>query len=166
MEHMAEKKESHFARVAKREEELRAKGEEAKITEEMEAIIAKAGSWAIATVSDQGVPNVVPMAFVKVLSKNQLMMVDIFLNKTRTNILVNPRVAVSVWEDATSKGYQFKGKAHFEDAGPVFNKAVAMVKARTDKLKPKAALVIDVQEIFVTSAGADAGKRVAGAPGW
>lgn len=166
MERMAEKKESHFARVAKREEELGAKGEEAKITEEMEAVIAKAGSWAIATVSDQGVPNVVPMAFVKVLSKNQLMMVDIFLNKTRTNILVNPRVAVSVWEDATSKGYQFKGKAHFEDSGPIFDNAVAMVKARTDKLKPKAALVIDVQEIFVTSAGADAGKRVAGAPGW
>ena len=166
MEPMAEKKESHFARVAKREEELRAKGEEVKITEEMEAIIAKAGSWAIATVSDQGVPNVVPMAFVKVLSKNQLMMVDIFLNKTRTNILVNSRVAVSVWEDATSKGYQFKGKAHFEDSGPIFNTAVAMVQARTDKLKPKAALVIDVQEIFVTSAGADAGKRVAGAPGW
>ena len=163
---MAEKKESHFARVAKLEEEMRAKGEEVKITEEMEAVIAKAKSWAIATVSDQGVPNVVPMAFVKVLSKNQLMMVDIFLNKTRTNILVNPRVAVSVWEDATSKGYQFKGKGHFEDSGPIFNKAVAMVKAKTDKLKPKAALVIDIQEIFVTSAGADAGKRVGGVPGW
>jgi predicted pyridoxine 5'-phosphate oxidase superfamily flavin-nucleotide-binding protein len=166
MERMAEKKESHFARVAEREEELRAKGEEAKITEEMEAVIAKAKSWAIATVSDQGIPNVVPMAFVKVLSKNQLMMVDIFLNKTRTNILVNPRIAVSIWEDATSKGYQFKGKAHFEDSGPIFDNAVAMVKARTDKLKPKAALVVDVQEIFVTSSGADAGKRVAGAPGW
>ena len=161
---MGEKKESHFARVAEREEEKR--GEEVKITEEMEAVFAKAGSWSVATATAEGIPNVVPMAFVKVISKNQLMLVDVFLKKTRTNLLTNPNIAISVWDDETMKGYQFKGKGRFETSGAIFDDGVAIVKQMMPEVSPKAAVVIDVEEIFVTTPGPDAGKRVGGAAGW
>lgn len=161
---MGDKKESHFARVAEREEAKR--GEEVKITEEMEEVFAKAGIWAVATATEEGIPNVVPMAFVKVLSKNQLMLVDNFLMKTRTNLLTNPNIAVSVWDAETNKGYQFKGKARFETSGEIFDAGVEIVRQKSDKLVAKAAVVINVAEIFVTTPGPDAGKRVSGAAGW
>lgn len=161
---MGEKKESHFGRVAELEEEK--KGEMAKITDEMEEVIAKAGKWVIATATKDGIPNVVPMSYTKMLSKNQLMLIDLFWNKTRTNLLTNPNIAISVWDPETNKGYQFKGKAHFETSGSNFDEAVAMVKQKNAQAEPKAAVIVDLERIYVITPGPDAGKKVSGAPAW
>ena len=132
----------------------------AKITDEMKDIASKAKGWAVATATKDGVPNVVSIAFGKVLSENQILLMDVFMKKTEENIRANPRVATSVWDMDALKGYQFKGKARLETSGKVFDEGIQMVKSMMPQLTPKAAVIVDVEEIYVTSPGPDAGMLV------
>jgi hypothetical protein len=73
---------------------------------------------------------------------------------------INPKVAVSVWTGGDSKGYQFKGDARIETAGKVFEDSVKWVNNAEPQLSPKAAVVVKVDSVYVTSPGPDAGKRI------
>jgi len=130
------------------------------ITDEMKDVAAKAKGWAVATATKDAVPNVVTIAFGEVLSENQILLVDVFMKKTEENIKANPKVAASVWDMESMKGYQFKGDAKIETSGRFFDKASQMVKSVMPQLTPKAAVIVDVQEIYIISPGPDAGKLV------
>jgi len=131
-----------------------------KITEEVKEVMAKTKGWALATASKEGIPNVVPIAFAKPISDEKVMLVDVFMNKTKKNIEENPNVAISVWDFDALKGYQLKGVAHFETSGDAFEEGVKMVKEMMPELEPKSALIVDVKEIYITSPGPDAGKKI------
>jgi len=134
----------------------------AKITQEMKDVIEKTRGWAFATATKDGIPNVAPIHFVKLISDDEIMFVDIFMRKTLENLKNNPTVAVSVWDwDAKPrKGYQFKGDARVETSGRLFDDGVAMVKAEKPELDPKGVVIVKVKSIYHTSPGPDAGKEV------
>jgi hypothetical protein len=132
----------------------------AKITDEIKDIASKAKGWAVATATKDGVPNVVSIAFGKVLSENQILLMDVFMKKTEENIKANPKVAASVWDMESMKGYQFKGDAKIETSGKVFDEGVQMVKSMRPQLMPKATVIVDVKEIYITSPGPNTGKLV------
>ena len=71
-----------------------------------------------------------------------------------------PKVAVSVWDMESRKGYEFKGDARIETSGKVFHQGVNMVQSKAPQLSPKAAVVVKVDSIYVRSPGPDAGKQV------
>lgn len=152
-----------------------------KITDDMREIAGKTKGWALATVSKEGIPNVIPIGNGKVLSENEILLTDNFMGKTIENIKANPdKVAVSAWDWDTVQGYQFKGMARIETSGEVFEEAVHMAKSRakarmtlldaprakaelvsrTPRIEPKAAVVITVKSIYITTPGPDAGKEV------
>jgi len=131
----------------------------AKITEEVKGVIGKTKGFAVATTTKEGEPNVVPIAFGKVLSEEEVLLMDVFMKKTEENIKANPRVAISVWDMDTFTGYQLKGSARIETSGSVFDEGVDMVKSMMPQLSPKAAVVVEVDSIYVTSPGPDVGKR-------
>ena len=131
----------------------------AKITAEMKETAAEAEVFVLATAAKDGKPNAVPLSFGKVISDDEILLMDIFMLKTRQNIKANPIVAVSVW--ASNKGgYQFKGTARVESSGKSFDEGTQWVKSMAPKLSPKAAIIVKVDEIYVTTGGPDAGKRV------
>jgi len=132
----------------------------AKITDEMKEVVGKARGFAIGTATKEGIPNVVPMGFCKVLSDDEILLAKIFEGKTWNNVNANPKVAVSVWDMGSRKGYQFKGDARIETSGSSFEEAVKMVKAMMPQATPKAAVVVKVDSIYVTTPGRDAGKKV------
>jgi len=132
----------------------------AKITEEMKQVIGEVKVFAVATVSKDGEPNVVPIAFGKVLGEDEILLVDNFMKKTMENLQTNPRVAVSVWKAGDSKGYQFKGDVRIETSGRNFEDGVKMVKAKEPKLSPKAAVIVKVKSIYSITPGPDAGKLI------
>lgn len=68
----------------------------AKITKEIKEVAAKTKGWSLATATKDGIPNVVAIAFGKVISDSQILLMDVFMNKTRANIEANPNVAVAV----------------------------------------------------------------------
>jgi len=133
-----------------------------KLTQDMKDIMEKSRGYAVATCSKGGLPNVVPIHFVKTLSDDEIMMADIFMKKTFENIQENPIVAISVWDWDVKprKGYQFKGTPRIETSGRIYDMAVEMVKAEKPDLTPKSAIVVKITDIFVTSPGPNAGKNV------
>jgi uncharacterized protein len=131
------------------------------ITPEMKEVISKMAAPVVATATKDGKPNAVPIACVKVLSDDEILLMDNFMNKTRANIEANPVVAITVWSTDHHGGYQFKGKARVEIKGSVFEDGVQMVRARRPQMNPKAAIVVKVEEIYSIGGGPEAGKRLA-----
>jgi len=134
----------------------------AKITQEMKEVIDKTRGWAFATSTKDGVPNVVPIHFVKLISDDEILFADIFMKKTLENIKNNPNVALSVWDWDVKprRGYQFKGEARIETSGKLFEEGVKIVKAEKPELDPKDVIIVKVKSIYITSPGPDAGKEV------
>jgi len=132
----------------------------AKLTPEMKEIAGKMQVWSVATADKDGMPNVVPIAFAKVLSDDEILLVDNFLDKTKANIKADPKVAISVWDLEQLKGYQFKGTARIETSGTVFDEGVKMVESVMPQLETRSAVIVTVTEIYVTTPGPDAGKRL------
>ena len=132
----------------------------AKFTGEMKEVMAKTKGFAVATATKDGVPNVVPFGFAKMLSDDEILLVKNFKGKTLDNMRANPKVAISVWDMKTIKGYQFKGDARIETSGSIFDEAVEMVKAAMPQARVQAAVVVKVSSIYVTTPGPDAGKQV------
>jgi hypothetical protein len=128
----------------------------------MKDVMEKSRGYAVATCTKNGMPNVVPIHFVKALSDDEIMLADIFMKKTFENIQQNPVVAISVWDWDVKprKGYQFKGTPRIETSGKIYDMAVEMVKAEKPDLTPKSAVVVKITDVFVTSPGPNAGKNV------
>jgi len=128
-----------------------------KLNEEMKEIL-NSSMWVLATADNNGVPNAVPIHWGVILNDSKLMLVNNFMKKTIDNISNNPNVSVSVWKKTT--GYQFKGKASIETSGANFDTGVEMVTKGNPKLKPKGVVIVDLDSIYITSPGPDAGKKV------
>ncbi len=127
----------------------------AKMNDEMKALLTSA-MWVLATADSSGVPNAVPIHFNSILDDSRLMLVDNFMNKTIANIQANPQVSVSVWN--SSSGYQFKGTASIEISGANYELGVEMVKEKP--FDPKGVVVVEIDSIYLTTPGAQAGSKV------
>lgn len=131
-----------------------------KITDEMKDIAAKTKGFCLATVTNDGDPHVIPVGFGKVLSDDELLLVDVFMGKTLENIRANPKVAVSVWRYAGLKGYEFKGNARIDTGGDAFEESIKMVKSTSPQFDAKSAVIVKVDATHVTSPGPEAGKLI------
>lgn len=128
------------------------------LNDDVKKVLQNAGMWVLATATPNGVPNAVPINFVQILSDSQIMLVNNAMKKTIVNIENNPNVAVTVWYE--HDGYQIKGKAAIETSGPNFEAGVAMVKQEKPFLDPKGVVIVDINEIYITTPGPDNGKQL------
>jgi hypothetical protein len=115
----------------------------------------------VATSTCDGQPNVTPKGTVQVLDDQHVAFGDLFSLKTRQNLEQNPKVAVTVIDPGTAKGYQVKGTAELLTSGPLFDKLAGQVKAKGIAMPLHYAVKIRVEAIFDQSAGPEAGKRIA-----
>jgi predicted pyridoxine 5'-phosphate oxidase superfamily flavin-nucleotide-binding protein len=106
-----------------------------------------------------GLPNVVPVGF-KALWGDQLLLVDLFLGKTRDNLIVNPGVAVSVATTHPKAGFQFKGRAAVHRDGPAYQAARDVLLAQGVAAAPHAAIVVAVSDVYALDPGEGAGRRL------
>lgn len=122
------------------------------ITEEMKEAANNTGLFAVATCSKDGVPNVVPIKFAKVISDDEILVMDNYMDKTEANLKANPQIAVSCWfvnpETKKSHGFQFKGEATFEYSGKHFDEGYQWVKSVKPDINPKAAIIVKVTSVF------------------
>ena len=128
----------------------------AKITDEMKDIAAKTKGFSLATATKDGDPHVIPVGFGKVLSDDEVLLVDVFME----NIKANPKVAVSVWDYDSLKGYEFKAVARIETSGKAFEEGVKMVKSVFPQFDAKGAVVVKVDSIYDVTPEPEAGKLV------
>ncbi len=131
------------------------------IPEYVQAFLPGKLAW-VATASRDGVPNVTPKGSLKLLDEHHVIFADLFSLKTRKNLLENKKVAVTIVDAATGKGYQLKGTAEVIDSGPLFEDVSKKLKESPKRLPPLRHVVkITVEAVFDQSVGADAGKQIA-----
>jgi predicted pyridoxine 5'-phosphate oxidase superfamily flavin-nucleotide-binding protein len=118
-------------------------------------------AW-VATASRDGMPNATPKGTLKLLDEHHVLFADLFSLKTRRNLEENKKVAVTVVDTTTGKGYQIKGTAEILDSGQLFDETAEQLKASPKQLPPMHHLVkITVESVFDQSVGAEAGKQIA-----
>ena len=134
----------------------------AKMTNEMQEMFNRMGTKQLATADKSGVPNAVPIHFMKLLDDETILASAVFMTKTFQNLQANPVCAISVWEGF--KGYQFKGSVSVETSGKIFEETSTWTEEEGKKLglplKCKGAVVMKVTDIFSVSPGPDAGKKI------
>ena len=135
----------------------------AQMTERMKALFDKVLTVVLSTVSEDGIPNAVPVGAKKIIDDETILMSDQFFNKTLANMKANPRVAVTFWED--HEGYQLKGSVTIETSGQRFEDAARWIDERSKELgfplKSKGAVILQIEEIYGVAPGPGAGRKLA-----
>jgi len=132
----------------------------AKITSDMKELFEK-NICAVATADKDGVPNVVPIGFARVHDDETILIANIFMKKTERNLRENPRLALSIWDEETLCGYQFKGRVEIVDSGSIYKDVVKWVKSKRPTLTPKSAILVRIEEIYDLKPGSSAGRWIA-----
>jgi hypothetical protein len=116
----------------------------------------------VGTSTPDGLPNVTPKGTLRLLDDQHVIFADLFSLKTRQNLEKNPRVAVTVMDMASAKGYQLKGTAELISSGPLFEQFAEQLKQGNPSLPaPKYVVKIAVESVYDQSVGPEAGKRIA-----
>lgn len=89
------------------------------INEEFKKIIEE-NPVALATVTDEAKPNVIGVAYAKVIDSDKIVITDNYMNKTAQDIKRNPSVCLVVW-DKSWKGCKIIGSAEYYDSGKWFD---------------------------------------------
>ena len=132
----------------------------AKIPQAVQEFMKGKLGW-VATASPDGMPNATPKGTVRVIDDEHVVFADLFSRKTRENLLKNPKVAVTVVDEKSLKGYQVKGSAELLTAGELFEQMAAELKKTPMKLPPATYVVkITVNAVFDQSVGPEAGKQI------
>lgn len=99
---------------------------------------------ALATVTEDNKPNVIAVAFAKVMD-DKILITDNYMNETILNIKNNNAVCLAVWNKEWV-GFKIIGKAHYFESGEWLNKVKTMPENKG--LPAKGALVIDIKDII------------------
>lgn len=121
--------------------------------------LLKAQLWTLSTYDQE--PNAVPVAFKDVTPEGKLVVGDVFLATTLSNVQKNGKIAISAYDPATMEGYQIKGSAAYVTSGPI----VATFKQMVEKMfhggaTAKGALIITPEKVIVTTPGPDNKKEL------
>ncbi len=132
----------------------------AALTHEMKDAFSKMKTFAVATASKKGIPNVVPIAFVKVMSDDTIWIADNFMKKTHANLKENPNIAIYLWGPDIKGCFQVKGTVEIRTAGKEFDEMKQWVHAKTPTLPAKSLVIVTVTEAFDCAPGPNAGKKI------
>ena len=133
----------------------------ARIPKEVQEFLGGKTAW-VATATSDGMPNTTPKGSVKVIDEEHVVFADLFSRKTRENLQANPKVAITVADEASFKGYQIKGSAEILDSGPLFERMAEELKKVPMDLPPLQYVVhITVESVYDQSVGSEAGRQIA-----
>jgi uncharacterized protein len=123
-----------------------------RMDEDVLRVLAATPVVPVATASKEGEPNVVPMTFVKPLGDSAVLVADNYMHKAAANLAENPRVAICIWDLETRRAYQVKGRAEVLTEGSVYDEMVPWVLEKKPDAPAKAAVVLQVESVFICSA--------------
>lgn len=129
-----------------------------KLTKEMKEMIGSQQCFH-ATVSKEGIPNNAPKRSTRVFNDETLIFTEGIGGRTYQNILDGSKVAVAVVNRVTVDGYRFIGTAEVLTSGEVYEKT-AETSLQAGMPKPKAAVLVKIDEIHSLKPGPMAGKKI------
>ena len=128
------------------------------LTPEMKEMIASQQCFH-ATVSKEGIPNNAPKRSTRVLNDETLMFTEGTGGKTYQNILDGSKVAVAVVNREILDGYRFLGTPEVLTDGVIYERTAEM-SLNAGMPKPKAVVLVHIEEIHSLKPGPMAGKKI------
>jgi hypothetical protein len=130
----------------------------AKVTEEIKESMKSTKVAYLATAAKDGTPNVVPIAALKFLDDETLLISDQYFNKTLKNLKENPKIALTWWGE--KGGFQIKADISIHTDDEIFRKNVEWVHSIKKTLNPKSAIVGKITAVYIVKSGPEAGKQI------
>ncbi len=125
-----------------------------KLDDDVKSLLNNSKVWHIATMDDM--PNVITVLFKTIDENDNIILFDVFMNKTANNIKKNGKIAITVYDMEILKGYQLKGSAQYSTEQLLVDGGNSVTK--NFGLETKGAVIVKVNQIIVTSPGLDNGK--------
>lgn len=130
----------------------------AQLTQEMKEMIGTQQCF-LATVSTDGIPNNAPKRSTRVFNDETLMFSEGTGGTTYKNILNGSKVAVAVVNREILDGYRFLCTPKVLTEGEIYERSAEM-SLRAGMPKPKAVILIHIDEIHSLKPGPMAGKKI------
>ena len=130
----------------------------AQLTQEMKEMVLTQQCFH-ATVSKDGVPNNAPKRSTRVFDDETLIFNEGVGGTTYTNIQDGSKVAVAVVNREILDGYRFLGTPEVLTSGEIYERSAEM-SLKSGMPKPKAVILIHIDEIYSLKPGPMAGKRI------
>ena len=128
------------------------------ISEEIKNFVNSQKLGYVATVSNDGTPNLSPKGTIIVMSESTLAFADIRSPQTIQNLQDNPSVEINVVDPFQRLGYRFKGEGKIINEGLEFDKILDYYINAGIKSKINSVVVVDVKSMReVTSPSYDLG---------
>jgi predicted pyridoxine 5'-phosphate oxidase superfamily flavin-nucleotide-binding protein len=132
----------------------------AALTDEMKETIARNRVVPMATASKDGIPNVVPMASIRVVGDDTIWIMNNYMVKTLRNLEENPIVALYFYDPESRHCFQVKGTAEIKTSGPDYEMFRDRVRAKSDRFPTRSLVVMKITDVFECMPGKGAGKKV------
>ena len=131
----------------------------AKLTQEMKDMILTQQCFH-ATVSKDGIPNNAPKRSTRVFNDETLIFSEGTGGTNYKNILEGSRVSIAVVNRDILDGYRFLGTPEIFTSGDIYDKS-AELSLKAGMPKPKAVILVHIEEIHSLKPGPMAGKKIA-----
>jgi len=117
------------------------------LTREIAEMADKAETWTISTVNDDGTPRTIPVRLKKVLSDDELLIVDYYMETTLHNLITRPdKVVITFWEPGV---FHITGEARSENSGLLYEQAIELSKIRHRGTVPKSVIIVKARSAHV-----------------
>ncbi|MEZ5103049.1 MAG: pyridoxamine 5'-phosphate oxidase family protein [Draconibacterium sp.] len=128
------------------------------LTKEMKEMIASQQCFH-ATISKDGIPNNAPKRSTRVFNDETLIFTEGVGGRTYQNILDGSKVATAVVNREIIDGYRFIGTPEVLTEGEIYEKSAEM-SLQAGMPKPKAVILLHIDEIHTLKPGPMAGKKI------
>lgn len=113
------------------------------INNELKELIEE-NAMALSTVDENNHPYVIGVAYVKVVSENQILVTNNYMETTIKNLERNNNVALVVW-DKDWNGYQLRGNAEYFTSGKWMEFVKEMPENKDEN--PRGAILITINKV-------------------
>jgi uncharacterized protein len=131
-----------------------------KLTPDMKDAFSKMKVFPIATASKDGTPNVIPLGIVELVDDETIWITDNFMNKTISNLRVNPKIAIYLWGPEIKGCFQIKGIASIRTSGKEFDEMKAKINIKNPALPARSLVIVKITEVFECKPGPTAGVKI------
>jgi predicted pyridoxine 5'-phosphate oxidase superfamily flavin-nucleotide-binding protein len=114
----------------------------------------------MATADALAIPNVAPMRQVWWVGEKCLVIGDMFMKATATNVRSMGRVCLAAYDPETGQSWKMTGMATYETEGPNYDMAQAELQKKKPDKRFKGVVVFTVQAVYDQAPGPNAGSLV------
>ena len=133
----------------------------ARIPAEVRDLLTEGHSVWVATLGEDGMPNIAVKRSATLLDEEHLYIADMFTGKTHENLAANHRAAVGVYDSRRGIAYQLKGRVDLIESGGLVERASARLSDLNDHLPPvKYVARMTVESVWNMATGRHAGEMI------